>query len=287
MKKGLKITLIVLGVLVGVIALDTLQAKIFDNSPLFKIRDNLGGGTIDKGIFVNHYHCNNNENVTTWKGTKFACSEKESKKEIKEIVDLVVRDGLSCAMALEEFYQDDNYTYSYSCIKSDKVIVKYNDGSEESVKEALQNNRITIQDLDRFNITYIKEEIEDNNESNREEFDFYLSKPEMHNNIRFNDYITYEDRKIYLAGNINQFYVVDGSTMILEEFISNYNRSLEDSIKMITDKLELVGTLKDGGTTIYKSKDKDVTLISCKKIGGNNNIYIGDYSLEYTDDLCE
>ena len=82
MKKGLKITLIVLGVLVGIVALDTLQAKIFDNSPILKIRDNLDGGSIDyidKGIFVNHYHCNNNEKVTTWKGTKFACSMEESK----------------------------------------------------------------------------------------------------------------------------------------------------------------------------------------------------------------
>ena len=35
MKKSLKITLIVLGVLVGIILLDTLQAKIFDNSPSF------------------------------------------------------------------------------------------------------------------------------------------------------------------------------------------------------------------------------------------------------------
>ena len=82
MKKSLKITLIVLGVLVGIVALDTLQAKIFDNSPILKIRDNLDGGSIDyidKGIFVNHYHCNNNEKVTTWKGTKFACSMEESK----------------------------------------------------------------------------------------------------------------------------------------------------------------------------------------------------------------
>ncbi len=76
MKKGLKIILIVLGVLIGVIILDTMQAKIFDNSPLLKIRDNLDGGStdyIDKGLFVNHYHCNNNEKVTTWKKEKYTC----------------------------------------------------------------------------------------------------------------------------------------------------------------------------------------------------------------------
>ena len=74
MKKSLKITLIVLGVLIGIIFLDTLQAKIFNNSPLLKIRDNLDGVSldyVDKGLFVNYYHCNNSEKVTTWKSTKF------------------------------------------------------------------------------------------------------------------------------------------------------------------------------------------------------------------------
>ena len=77
MKKGLKITLIVLGTLLGIIILDTLQAKVFDNSPIIKLRETYYGGEIyyiDKGLLVNHYHCNNNEKVTTWKGTKFACS---------------------------------------------------------------------------------------------------------------------------------------------------------------------------------------------------------------------
>ena len=80
MKKKIKIILIVLGILISVIALDTLQAKFFNNSPLLKIRDNLDRDTIDyidKGIFVNHYRCNNNEKVTTWKKTKFTCSIKE------------------------------------------------------------------------------------------------------------------------------------------------------------------------------------------------------------------
>ena len=80
MKKSLKITLIILGVLVGIIVLDTLQAKIFDNSPLLKIREVYHGGDIyyiDKGLFVNHYRCNDDEKVTTWKGVKFSCSTEE------------------------------------------------------------------------------------------------------------------------------------------------------------------------------------------------------------------
>ena len=41
MKKSLKITSIVLGVLVVIVVLDTLQAKVFDNSLIIKIRKKL------------------------------------------------------------------------------------------------------------------------------------------------------------------------------------------------------------------------------------------------------
>ena len=198
MKKDLKITLIVLGVLVGVVALDTLQAKIFDNSPIIRIRKNLDGGSIDyidKGIFVNHYHCNNNENVTTWKGAKFACSVAE--------------------------------------------------------------------------------------------FNFYISKNDNKDSSKFNEYLTFDNRKIYLTKNIAEFYVVDEETMNLKKFIFNASNTLNNSIKKITDKLELTGALYDGGTKIYKSKEKDITLINCQKMDGNHNIYIGDYLLEFTDSICD
>ena len=62
---------------------------------------------------------------------------------------------------------------------------------------------------------------------------------------------------------------------------------MTDGIKHITDKLEKVNIYRDGGTTVYKSKDKDITLITCNKINGSKNIYIGDYQIEYTDDICE
>ncbi len=84
MKKGLKITLIVLVILLGIILLDTFQAKVFDNSPLLKIRETYNGGEtyyIDKGLLVNHYRCNNFEEATVWKNTKFACSLPENFKE--------------------------------------------------------------------------------------------------------------------------------------------------------------------------------------------------------------
>ena len=216
MKKSLKISLIVLGVLVGIIVLDTLQAKIFDNSPILKIRENLDGKStdyIDKGLFVNYYHCNNNEKVTTWKGTKFACPIKD-----------------------------------------------------------ISNDESNISD----------------EESNTIGLDCYVTKNDNKSITKFRDYYTYNDRKkIYLANNIEEFYIIDNDyKMTLKKFISTVYQTFDDSIKDITDKLGLTGALYDGSTKIYKSKEKDITLINCQKMNGNNNIYIGDYSLDLKENIC-
>ena len=59
MKKSLKVILIVLGVMVGVFALDTLQARIFDY--------------IDRGLLVNHYKYTNGNEMTifVWENTTY------------------------------------------------------------------------------------------------------------------------------------------------------------------------------------------------------------------------
>ena len=84
---------------------------------------------------------------------------KEAKvNNIKNIVDLTeTSEGLVCASALEEFYRDDKFTYYFSCIKSSQIKVIYSDGTEETIKEALQNNKVTIKDLDKYNIKYYNE----------------------------------------------------------------------------------------------------------------------------------
>ena len=161
MKKGLKIFLIVIAVLFALIVVDTLQAKLLNNSPLLKIREHYNGGEtsyIDKGLLVNHYYCNNKEEKTLFKTSKYACP---AEFEVKEIVDTTkdIKDFV-CAEALEEFYRDDDYVYYYSCIKSKYILVRYTHGYEETVEEALKNKRITIKDLDDYEIGYHKEPID-------------------------------------------------------------------------------------------------------------------------------
>jgi len=90
-------------------------------------------------------------------GSWFMKYNLNTKEEILEIVDTSknIKD-FSCDEALEEFYQDDNYVYYFSCIKSSYVIVKYKDGSQVTVRKSLKNGDITISDLDNYKIDYYK-----------------------------------------------------------------------------------------------------------------------------------
>ena len=81
-------------------------------------------------------------------------------KLIESIIDISQRDQLDTSDALEFFYRDDTYNYIFSSIKSHYIIVRYKDGSEQNVKDALEAGKIKISDLDWFGITYYKEPLE-------------------------------------------------------------------------------------------------------------------------------
>ena len=153
MKKILKRILIALGVIVGIILLDSIQALVFDNNPIIGIQTR---NMKKVGILVDTHHCGNGKHDTVIKGFSYSCNYEGGKytlvDETKKINDF------TCAEALEGFYEDENYTYYWSCIKNKYMIVKYDDGSKELISEALKNNHIDIQILDKFNISYIKEE---------------------------------------------------------------------------------------------------------------------------------
>ena len=130
MKKSLKITLIVLGVLIGIIAVDTFQAKVFDNSPLIKIRKDFKDGYVqymDKGLLVNHYHCNNNEKVTTWRGVKFACSVKEI--SLNDINDKIIN------FVSNNHEDSTNYVYNYIDTEKQVIVVGLVDNNKNNQDE--------------------------------------------------------------------------------------------------------------------------------------------------------
>ena len=106
--------------------------------------------------------------------------------------------------------------------------------------------------------------------------------------ISFNKYLTKENRTIYLENNIKELYIFDHqSRWTFKYYVTNTNQSLENSLKSVTDLLEKEANLKDGGTAIYKDKDKNMTIIACNTLSGNKDVYIGDYQLSFKDNMCK
>ena len=86
MKKGVKIFLVILIILIINILVDTAQSKFFDNRPFIKITEDYNDGNVyqkDKGIFVYTYNFSDGEKVTVFRWEKYAPPAKE-----KKLVDL-------------------------------------------------------------------------------------------------------------------------------------------------------------------------------------------------------
>ena len=112
---------------------------------------------------------------------------------------------------------------------------------------------------------------------------------ELSNQNKFNKYLERDNRIIYLAENIDEIYYIVSKTKIsLKDYITKTYQNIEDGINHLSDIMNLDSTLKDGGTTIYKSKEYDITMVKCNTISGNKNIYIGDYLIKFdSESMCK
>jgi len=279
----MKKVLIVIGVLFGIILLDSTQAMVFNNNPIIKIKEYYNGGNINyksKGILVDTINCTNGKKVTVIKGFSYSCNYEggnftlvDKTKEIKDF---------ACAEALEQFYEDENYTYYWNCIKNKYMIVEYKDGSNELISEALKSSHIDIQVLDKFNIEYIKMEKEN------EVADIKLNVVEPQNcNLKLNEYYKNNDRVIYTSC-FDEIYVIrknSDAVMTLKYYLEKVYQTFDDSINKLVSDMEVVSMLKDGGTKVYK-KD-NYTIIVCNTINGNKDVYIGNKDFKYEQGYCK
>lgn len=277
MRKNVKIILIVVVVLIGLVLLDTLQARILKHSPIISWKEELADedSWVDRGILMDTYYCTKEKDIVTvswkFKGSKFTCPiDNVSISYLRELQDNITN-------ILDEKKDYNNYSACYVDEENKVLIVELVDNSKEEQKWFRQN----IKDSE-----YIQ--FKQGEKATVSTLDFYIHKPEFHNDIRFNDYYKNTERTIYLAGNIEEFYVkTQDRDITLKTYLSTAYQTIDDGIKSITDELELKVSLKDGGTKIYKSKDKDITMIVCNTIKGDKNVLIGDYSLEYTEGDCK
>ncbi len=84
MKKTIKTIVIVIVTLLILLVIDTIQAKVFNNSTVIKITEEYNGGTLtklDKGVFVDTYFCSNGAQKTVFKWEKYTCPSSETAEE--------------------------------------------------------------------------------------------------------------------------------------------------------------------------------------------------------------
>lgn len=152
MKKWVKIVLIIMVIVAGIIALDTIQALVFNNNPIIgtqtKCRSKIG-------LFVTTYHCDDGRNITKLKDS--TCSTEEMCKEII-IKDYYVEpkdvyDQINDYFTKSEIYFP-NYAYSYVDEKNKIVIVGLVENSEEKRNEFI--NTVFTYCCDSGYINFIK-----------------------------------------------------------------------------------------------------------------------------------
>ena len=164
MKKWLKIILCVICIIILIFVIDLICIFTI-NRPLFAIRtDNDDSiNIVYRGLFYDTYDCAEYSlPQIKLKGSKLTCSI--SRKDIGKVIDIIdmTKDmkDFNCIGELEEFYEDENFKYYFNCVKSKYIIVKYESGFEDAINNALKYGSIIINDLDDYNIDYIKQEKE-------------------------------------------------------------------------------------------------------------------------------
>lgn len=91
-------------------------------------------------------------NMTVYNNTKL--------KLEKEFAIIDSSKDFECNDIEEEIYRDNNYIYYLPCEKSQYIKVVYPPNEyAENLKSSLDEGRIKVSDLDRFNIEYIRKEI--------------------------------------------------------------------------------------------------------------------------------
>lgn len=159
----------------------------------------------------------------------------------------------------------------------------YGLGYKIGLEKVSKNNEIIYGELTIFNWNLVKTkskivngeptriEIKENNLEESNSYEKYLKKDGI---------IIYKNLKLKEI-----YIIIETNKKTLKEYIENTNQTLDDTIKPITNLLEKQFILKDGGTTIYKSKNYNITIVKCNRIGGSKNIYIGNYQNNYKDGI--
>lgn len=75
-------------------------------------------------------------------------------KSMLQIIDATY----SCSSSAEKFYEDDEYIYSFPCVKSGSIYVKFENGNKMLIVTALEEEKVTIDELIDAGLEVYKQE---------------------------------------------------------------------------------------------------------------------------------
>lgn len=191
---------------------------------------------------------------------------------------------------IEEYFGNENndrtnLVYNYIDLDNNTIIVGLVDNSKEKQDEFLNLifDKNTIKYIkDKSFVKFLKEDPVTTSNVN-----FKIKRNNIHDKNKYYEYYKNNDRTIYFASDIEEFYIINEKDMTLKNYITNTYQTFDDSIKSTTNRLNKIAIIKDGGTTIYKSKELDLTMITCNTIEGNKDIYVDNYNTNISETMCK
>lgn len=192
---------------------------------------------------------------------------------------------------LQDTYSAVGNYFGNSSVDRSNLGAFYLDEENNIIVVILVDNSVSKQEkfLEKANIDskFIKFEQGGPYNTNSLDIDLKVSS-ENNKNIKFKEYLKLDNETIYLAENVSELFIVENNNQTsLRKYIINSTESMNKSIESITNLLNKQSILKDGGTIIFKNKDKNIALIKCNTIDGNKDIYIGDYNLNFKSNMCK
>lgn len=244
------------------------------NKPIFAIKDN----NIYYGLLYDIYDCEEYSSVQIkLKWSKYSCPKESIPLEVTTNFTIIDKTE-NCNEVLEQFYEDDDYKYYFLCKKSDTTFLnfgKYFNGDDVifTVKDALEKKMVNIKYLEEKGLEFIKE-----------------PKIEILVELDNEKKLTKLDKKI--DNNSIYYYGLKSVKVKKETKIDDFINMIEDKeiLNQIINEMDYIDTYKDGGSKLYRFKSTTNTgysILKCHTIDGNNDLYIGDYQMNYEEHFCK
>lgn len=275
MKNILNIILVIIGILVGLILLDTIQARIFNNSPIIRVTKTYSNfHKKNIGIFVETDIYEGVTQRTYFKWEKKTLPIREDKDDLldqlNEVNDMIIETFMNNNIRY------DNYCYNYVDTQKKVVIV----GLENNTKKEQEWFKKNIVDSDLI-------EFEEGSKAT-------TSNTPASVNLACDD-VKYdkvqelkENRTVYFASCTNELNKETKEELektLFDYAIDSSNKKFDEVIEEMSKEMNKVASLWDGGTTIYRNKK--MTMIVCNTIDGNKDVYFGNSSMEYDEGMCK